>query len=343
MARCVKMPKMKPLHVVTYEDRPSDYVGLKLLVLTLAEQCPRLTLEAFCPNPTRELAQWLEKQPCVTLRVQGVPHLDGFNIKPVLLKRALEAGAAKRLLWMDTDIVVSRDFRPKFLKLESNVFVATEDPICATHQGRYWRADGWGLPRGRDLGVTVNSGVLSVTRHHLPLLDAWIDLLTGKTYQNNLKLQASERPLHMRTDQDLLNACLESAPFANLPLYLFRRGSEIVQAYHGIGYPPHEIIRNILTRTTPYFLHSLGDKPWHLNSPHRLLLDTSPYTLYALRHREQLDEPTPWMEPQRSATRLIRRIVRNSPWIGPLPATIRKDLRTQRLLHSLFRRITGKP
>jgi hypothetical protein len=331
--------------IVTYEDRPSHFVGLKLLALSLAKHSPDARLEIFVTGSTPELASWAAANH-VRLRVGADFVPSGYDVKPTLLRRALESGA-EEAIWLDSDIIVTRDPRSLWEGCSPETIVVAEEFIGAPAQGGLSRTRAWGLPLGRSLPNTTNSCIVRVTRVHLELLRAWENLLGQGRYREAQSLGWQDRPTHLMGDQDVLCALLGSQPFVDVPIRWVRRGPEIAHCFEDRGYVLHQRLANLFAGRTPLLLHGQGPKPWHLSGHVRPLhLELSPYTLAALGYVEQLGEPTEWAERQRSTTKLLRLLFRDHLTAsGTLPAVL-SELRDMRLAktaaRSLSRRLTRR-
>jgi hypothetical protein len=112
--------------VCSYEDRLSSLTGLKLLVLSMTEHASDLMLDITCPVAPQSLQQWLAQFPNVRLRMEPTWTQRGWNVKPAKLLEVL-GECDDEVVWIDTDIIVNRDFRPLLVNLERrHVLVAQE-------------------------------------------------------------------------------------------------------------------------------------------------------------------------------------------------------------------------
>jgi len=265
----------------------------------------------------------------------------------------LDAGFDE-VIWIDSDMFVTRDIRPLFHALDEAVFVATEQSCAldrSDHDGAGRRAQLWQLSVGRVLPSALNSGVLRVTRRHYPLLKRWWELLQTDEYQ---KWQRNEkdmrkRPIHMQGDQDVLTALLTSTEFAHIPLKTLRRSKHIVQ-FDGVwGYTTAERVRNLLG-DGPTFIHSMGCKPWvarwkserrnglreYLNM---VYADVSPYTLSSAKFKKDLGCDTNWMRAHYKLSAILRLLAMQHPALTGLPMAVFADVAwlIKRVHQSLFR------
>ena len=274
--------------VCIVEDRKSFEVPVKLLILSLARHCPGLPVELFFPTPRRDFSDWLAKFPNVKLNQTQLAQDDGWNIKPQALLTLLRNGHDE-VVWIDSDIIVTRDFRSAFNCLPAHTIGLTEEALWGSYSdANAWRAARWGLEIGRSLPFTVNTGVIRVTQAHIPLLTTWQDLLASKDYRDAQRLETAQRPGHLFGDQDVLTALLSSTEFADIDIRFLRRGSEIIQYFGLSGYTCAERIKNAV-KGPPCFVHSQVFKPWvKFDKPRSienlrdlfdtLYLDHSPYT-----------------------------------------------------------------
>jgi hypothetical protein len=288
--------------ICSYEDRPSDIVGLKLLVCSLARHVPDVAIHLCCPDPPDSFRRWLAARPGVVLDQTVDPALMGWNAKPALLLRLLDAGH-DNVIWMDSDLIVARDFRG-LLKDEDSLVVTAE--MAWNHrQEVQQRTRAWNLPLGRSSPTMVNSAFLRVTPHHRPLLQAWAGLLRTREYQDGQQIPFETRPPHVLGDQDVLGALLGAAEFEDLAVQYLARGSEIIHDISG-GYHPLDRLANIV-RPMPPLVHAQSYKPWRfpvepalLREPGRyynfMHVETSPYRHVARQYRAELDEDLPWLE-----------------------------------------------
>lgn len=307
------------------EDRPSFEISVKLLLLSLARHCGDLRVRLVCPNASGAFAAWIARFPQVELDAAGVAGAQGWNVKPEALLALLEAGHDE-VVWIDSDIIVTRDFRADIAALDERALMATEEALWGNYSdAQAWRARCWGMSVGRELPFTVNTAVLRVTRHHIPLLQAWRTLLQSETYCSAQRLGPDQRPQHMFGDQDVLTALLTSREFADVDVAFFRRGPDIIQYFGLSGYTCAERLRQMVDGP-PKFVHSQVFKPWvKFKAPRAienmrdlvdtLYLDLSPYTLAARRYLQELAEPCPWMQPQSRAAAVLRAM---GVWYAPL-------------------------
>jgi hypothetical protein len=320
--------------VCIHEDRPSCMPGAKLTALSMRDHYPQLEVVISCPNPSPAFEDWIEQQ--AGIRLLHTPELTdcGFNIKPRLLLRQLDEGY-DNVIWVDSDIVAIRPLATRLDVHAPDVFVATQETYWGQQQGGTKRTIDWGLTPGRDMPVTVNSGILRVTEHHRELLNAWQQMLAHPTYRAVQKMPWYERPLHMITDQEVLTGLLGSGQFADVPLLLLQRGRDIAQCFGPSGFTPLERMRCIAA-DMPAFVHAMGPKPWDRSAllavigeePSMLklrryyenvALELSPYFALAPRYREALAGDDDWMHRRSNVARFLSALTGNHPILQGMP------------------------
>ncbi|MCB1852724.1 MAG: nucleotide-diphospho-sugar transferase [Gammaproteobacteria bacterium] len=294
---------MNSMLICTHDDRPQAQTGIRLLLLSLAEHCPDVDVLVSWPIPDPAFISWLKARPGVQVYVEPSFLGKQWNIKPDLLLHCLTLGY-RQVVWIDSDILVARDFRGLLSDLDDETVVVAEDFYWAvyTYFGGTARARLWGLHPGRRLPWTANTGILRVTPSHQPLLNAWSRLLTCPAYLRAHRRTWYTRPVHMVGDQDVLTALLSSRRFSHIPVHFVRRGKEIIYNFGPSGYTPGERFGN-LTGQAPPFIHCSGPKPWEapvkvslLADPKkyyaRVGLELADYSRLARYYREQLDSDT---------------------------------------------------
>ena len=320
------------------EDREACEPCLKLLLASFDLHCPGLPISLFYPVANEEFLRWLNAYPQVRLQVDRLKDGYGWNVKPQAIMTLLDAGFDE-VIWIDSDVLVTRDVRPLFHALDSAVLVAAEHTLAPErYDGNGLRAQLWQLSVGRVFPTALNSGVLRVTKQHSGLMERWWELLQSDAYQScqQNEREWQKRPIHMLGDQDVLTALLTSVEFAHIPLKILRRGKHIIQ-FDGVwGYTTAERTRNLLG-DGPTFIHSPAGKPWmarwesqQLSQPREYLkmvyLDVSPYTLSSVRFRENLGCDTSWMCAHYKLSSILRLLAMQHPTLSGLPMAIFADI-----------------
>jgi len=349
---------MRPFQstICVNEDREAWEPSLRVVLASLGLHCPGRAISLFYPFANESFRRWLSGYPQVRLQADGLRNGYGWNVKPQAILQLLDAGFDE-VIWIDSDMFVTRDIHPLFRTLDEAVFVATE-ASCALdrndHDGAGRRAQLWQFPVGRVLPwASLNSCVLRVTRRHYPLMKRWWELLQSDAYQRCQQKEWQKRPIHMQGDQDVLTALLTSTEFAHIPLRTLRRGKNIVQ-FDGVwGYTTAERLQSLFG-DGPTFIHSMGTKPWVApwKSERRydlreylkmVYLDVSPYTLSAAKFREDLGCDTNWLCAHYKFSTMLRSLAMQHPALTGLPMAVFLDIARlmKRAYESMFRQRFG--
>jgi hypothetical protein len=235
--------------------------GVRLLIASLARHSPDLAVHLFFPNPPAEFQAFLRRYPAVAINRHPLAgEWRSYDIKPTAMRTLLTAGHDD-VLWIDSDILVTRGIRPLFADLPAGLIVATEEALCSNHgDADALRTRLWGFAVGRVLGCTVNTGVVRLGADHLPLVAEWARLLGTETYRAAQRLPWDQRSPHLLGDQEVFTALLGSSNFTSFPVRLLWRGIDIVQFFGSTGYTVRERIGHL--RRPPAFIHAQGAKPW---------------------------------------------------------------------------------
>jgi len=289
------------------EDREGTEIGLKLVILGLARHCPGVEVVLFRERSKPGFEQWLSRFPWVRFEARRLPGANSWNCKPHALLALMDGGDDEtQWVWLDSDLLVTGDLR-RLLEVEGRgTVVVTQEPRSAAQQGSRIRTEGWGLPVGRVHPFTFNSCVVRVTSAHRRLLERWRELLADPRYVAASGLGLKEKPVHLWSDQDVLNALLGSEEFAGLEVRMLRHGSEVLHTGGALAFTLGERMQ-CLFRKEPVLLHAIGIKPWVLlrkeaREPgwfpwlRRLLQETSPYVKHARRYRGELGEAEGWFD-----------------------------------------------
>jgi hypothetical protein len=308
--------------------------GVKLTVLSLARHWPDLEVAVHTPGAPPGFRQWLSGRPNVS-----APELvlddEGWNVKPSLLLHHLAAGRSP-VIWIDSDVVLMGDLATRLAAEPIEALVGAEDVWWGRAQGRADRTEAWGFTPGRILPRTFNTGIVQATSIHVPVLEAWRELLRDEHYRRAQTSPWADRPLHLVGDQEVLTALLGAAEWAHVDVRLLRRGLDIAQCYSPASFAPSERARLALERRAPVLVHAMGPKPWvspnglvprsrsgrfwaWVDDAHRYL---SPYTWVAATLAEGLgDEDVAWLHPDRG-TAWLAAGARHDPVLQELPLSI---------------------
>lgn len=286
------------------EDR--EDIGLRLAILTLRKFCPDDVVFLYRPNSSLEFIEWLKAFPSVNL-IPGLPEgAKSWNCKPHVMIPLLEQGY-EEVIWLDSDILLTRNPSYLFDQLPPEVLVGTEEPPSLPNHGSAIRTTGWNLPQGRNYPVTLNSCVVRATKNHLPLLYRWKEMLHDQAYIHMQGQPFHLRPVHMMSDQDVLNALIGSKEFESIPVRFLRGGRDVIHAGGALGHSLSARLAGLFHRIPP-FIHGAAGKPWYIFDPayashhprnvtfyRRLLQELSPYVTEARKYRTEVGTPCPWM------------------------------------------------
>jgi hypothetical protein len=289
------------------EDRATEEIGLRLALLSLLRSCATAQAVVYRPNPSPAFRDWLARRaPQVRIIPEMPAGASSWNCKPHVLLPLLEAGYSEAI-WLDSDLIVTRDPSDVFSGLGPDDVVGTEEPASSLNQGSALRAAGWGLPPGRSFPVTLNTCVLRVTPEHVPLLRRWRAMLEDPIYTAAQARPLWERPVHLMSDQDVLNALLGGEQFEHVPVRFLRGGVDVIHCGGALGYSLRQRVAGVFRRL-PAFLHAIASKPWAVFTPEyqarhsrwfnfyrRLLQETSPYVAAARELRADVGLPCPWL------------------------------------------------
>jgi hypothetical protein len=244
------------------------------------------------------------------------------------------------VLWVDTDVIITRDFHQRFLNLDNKTLVVGSEPYWGPQQGGNHRAVTWGLKPGRSLPATANTGIICATSHHVDLLKAWQLLLNPPAYTEVQGQPASDQPLAMVSDQEVLTALLGSEKFSYIPIEMLKRGSDIARCCRAASYTPTERVKSLF-EDAPLFIHAMGGKPWRRSyylaealesgkpilerlraSYEHLYLELSPYVVAARQYQERIDEEATWMEIRSIPAQILRTLSLKHPALQGLPLAL---------------------
>ncbi len=243
----------------------------------------------------------------MTLIPQSPEGAWSWNCKPQALLPLL-SGQFNEAIWLDSDIIVTRDPSPLLESISPDAVLATEEPPTQPHPGSAALAAAWSMTPGRSYPVSLNSSVLRLTSHHVPLLEAWQQCLSASCYVEAQCKPFNARPQHLMCDQDVLFALLGSEPFSNVRLHYLRGGRDVIHCGGALGYSLAMRLAGV-GHGVPTFLHAIAGKPWWVLTPayrrmhrrwftfyRRLLQETSPYVREARLFREDLGLECPWLD-----------------------------------------------
>src|SRR4029077_10305436 len=106
------MPLLKST-VCVAEDREAFEPCLKLLLASLSHHSPAMAISLFYPVANQAFLRWVSAYPQVKLQTDRLKKGYGWNVKPEAIMQLLDAGFDE-VIWIDSDVLVTRDIRPLF-------------------------------------------------------------------------------------------------------------------------------------------------------------------------------------------------------------------------------------
>lgn len=285
------------------EDRASEADPLKLLLSSLHQHSSENTdIRLFFPAASQEFEQWVQETTSARLDKGSFFGGGGWNIKPAALLSLLDKGHST-VMWVDSDIVVTSDLEQIWAKATNGNLVVTEEPWMMQKIRGDTRTRRWNLPVKRDLKCSINSGVVIVHAHHRPLLERWRDLMEGEQYTTAQAMPFNDRPIHMKSDQDVLTALICSHSEDELPVMILKSGRHIIQYASPAAYNLGDRLSHILKSSDPSFIHAMRRKPWRQsnskaglnNLVETVVCETSPYNAAAQTIRENSGLEMSWL------------------------------------------------
>jgi hypothetical protein len=315
------------------EDRHGAEIGIKLALLSLAEHCPGCPVVLFRPVSAPGFVEWTRQFPGVRVVEKPLAGATNWNCKPhALLELLGDIAPDDQLVWLDSDILLTRDPRPMFAAADPAALVVAVEAATQPSQGTGIRTRGWDLPVGREFPRTFNSCVLRVRPAHAPLLRRWKELLGDPRYLAVASIPTEQKPPHLWSDQDVLNALLGSAEFSALPVVPLAHARDVLHTGGALGFTLGERLRGLFL-PVPTVLHAIAGKPWVLMARdpktmgrferfRALMQETSPFVAHCRRYRGRVAEPTRWLD-YRSVPGTLLRIAGLGHWaFRGLPVTL---------------------
>jgi hypothetical protein len=318
------------------EDRTTEEIAVKLLLLSLTRHCPDTWIVLAYPPASPAFAAWVtESIPRCELRTIRASENSSWNVKADALLKLLEEGHSE-VWWLDSDIIVEDNFVERYKHVSADAVIACEEALYGAYRDGGIRASKWGLPLARTFPFSLNTGALRVSADHVDLLKAWKKMLEDTRYLAAQKQPWNQRPVHLMGDQDVLTALMSTLPFSTTPVFVLRRGRDIIQYFGFSAYTTRERLGNLFGERAS-LIHCQGWKPWNILTRNqslsdvrsrlqRLYIELSPYLTSAESYRSQLDEPLPWSRNISGTASLLRFAgLRNSALTG-LPIAMAVDL-----------------
>jgi hypothetical protein len=325
---------------VTYEDRPSEFPGIRVLLRSLARYQPDWSGIIFLPGAPQELCDWCAAQKLRSVRIVTDVAKRGWNSKPFCILAAMSEGHDE-VLWLDSDLALAAPLEPILKRIPRGTVVATEEAPWFNEQGTRLRTEGWGFEVGRTLPISINSCAMRFDTSHRELLETWNEMLQSDAYIAGQRMNWRERPVHMKSDQDILNALLGSKRFAATPLVLLKNGLEIAQCFEEDGYRVGARLAHAF-RGLPPIVHTQGSKPWRDYGKRlkRVWVQLSPYPWLAENLCGDIPEIAAWARVRMPLARVLNAMALGDPSLrGMIPAMLRTSVRiVGRPLRRLFRK-----
>lgn len=313
------------LNFCTYENRLSHLTGIKVLALSLEKNCTGFRLTIFLPAPLLHFRDWVRHH-CKHATVEECTfEATDWNVKPevllLMLKREPEA------VWIDSDIICTKDPRPLLESIPANTLVIAQDARPDAQEEA--RTAFFGLPFTRKLDKSINSCFIRVTAYcyHSQLLQAWAALMSSESYRQNQSIPHGERPSYMVSDQDVLEAVLASEAAGNaaqLPIKYLTSGKELVTTIVPEAFSIADRIRCSFA-AKPILVHGQGMQPWTAVYWGPGFLGTARWQLSAYlgiikRYRSFLNEDgAGWMDAKSKLTRFCQAVTFNHPYLQGIP------------------------
>ncbi len=312
------------LRVCLYEDREIGIDSLILMGESLCRVDNAVSLHVTVPNAPARVREWAASRPEIELSTESVPGLNGWNVKPALLLRELDAGW-KEALWIDCDMIVSQPMSKVVRQFERNALIATQE---WTDAPAVPVAEGWGLKSKRAISL-LNFCVVRATEAHRPILERWMELLHDPAYRAAQAAPYERRPKHLVHDGWVMVALLQSEEFSDVEFDYIRRNGGIAQCAGSSGYRPmHRVLD--LFRGLPPLIHGLGRKPWDEppagRGMQRMLLDlatdVSPYVLASRKVGRKIGMRPDWVEARTLPGKVLRGMTGGHPAMAGLPLAV---------------------
>ena len=312
----------------SYENRADSMVGWKLLSLSLQRHSPSLRLVLFSRYfPPCFVAWHGRRAPAVRMVQIDSDKLLNWNMKPTVF-RHLFAEGYERVFWVDSDVLVTRDIRPRLQQIPDAAVAVGEE------NGRFddRRVTFHGFEVGRRFARNPNTSLLLLQRrHHQPLVARWAELMEREPFQAIQGRGHAERPIYCWSEQDVFTGLLGAAGergFAHLPVDLFALDRDVIHTAS-----PHRLKARLrrIRGDFPPFVHAQGRKPWQLDRKREpsladVQIELSPFLTVARDYRAELDEAAPWLFPHSGPARLLRALALGHPHYQGIPAMVLSDL-----------------
>ncbi len=318
-----------PPAICSYEDRRENFIGWKLLLMSLGRHSSGLKVCLFSRTFPEEFRSWVQRRAInVDLIELEESELLGWNVKPLVVEKMFAAGH-QRVLWVDSDILITGDILPRLEAIpEASIAVTLEN---GTFDER--RVTCHGMEVGRRFDGNLNTCLIHIHRHyHEELIASWKALLKGPAFLERQAMSNEERPIFCWSEQDVLAGLLCGKPprgFSSLELDLICLHREIIH----VG-SPYRIKARLGSpfRSKPFFLHAQGLKPWSISSEGKgtlreLQTKLSLYCHEARKYAVDLEEDPSWMLPFFPQERFLNALFLGNPHLRGIPLMMAADLK----------------
>jgi hypothetical protein len=311
-----------PLTFVTYENRLSDIIGLKLLILSIVQPggvASRMIV--YCPKEFGDFRPWTGAIPNVELRDCDDVPVKGWEVKPTLLLKLLDEGVTQPI-WIDSDIMLSAPARAPWFAIAPGQILTSSDysSNSPVYQDRAKLA---GMITARRLKFSVNSCVLRVDSSHRELLKAWENRMTWDDFQFGQRNRNLRRSAHLASDQDVLWSLLCSRDFGYIPVRQLQSGVDIAQSWSLFEFPLHFRLRAMFTGLPP-FVHAAGIRPWRIEGSRIpfTVAQLQPYNKVVRQYVKQLPSVADWTYPTSKLSIILRLWCLGSTTLSVIPLQI---------------------
>lgn len=305
---------------VSFENRESDTVAVKLLALSLEYHAPESRLHFVALEDDSQLVRWLLGRSNVTVHSDVALQHGSYDIKPEILLRFLEKGF-DRITWIDSDIILSNALPKRLRDLSNDDLLVTQEWLGRGKPGLHERTRSMGLePSEAVRDITINSGIVSVTKAHQALLENWQEWLGSTAYRQAQMKPKRERPIGFFTDQEVLAGLIGSIGFEGLHFEALENPNEICQCLRASTYPIQQRLRHSFVGT-PAFVHALGQrKPWRNDDRNQVEMQLHPYRFVARRYADSLaQEEVDWVHKSIWQAKLGTLLFFGSPSMAGVP------------------------
>ena len=302
--------KNNKIAFVLSEDRPDFELGVRLAIASISFHAPDNLIRCYIPWANIDFQRWCEQFKNVELVKGKSKEANSWNCKPHAMIPLLEAGFEK-VVWIDSDILVTNDPVAVFGKFQGNPLVTAEEPAKPYPvPDSVEQAKAWGWSPGIRRENHISSCIVMAQNCHLELLRDWQKCVANPKYleYQSKPFSPEHRPFHMMGDQDVLFSLLGSEKHAWLKLEILRIGKDILHSGTASAYPSGRRLCSVFN-PCPAFLHAIAGKPWWVFSKlyptihfpwqtwiHRLQQEISPYVIYSRFFSKLVEIPIPWMK-----------------------------------------------